>query len=844
MEQGFLNRSTRLKNQKGDGMKTPGSILSGLVKRVKNIDGKVLGKDGKPLKAYHSVTFGENNKDASVTVTPPKSVTTGRVDSGINASNIDDIVEVGNPSKAAASHVNSPTADHVNRQNTFRFCFSILDKHMRFCIPTDDGSKDKNTINGTEGDKIRFTNLIPLKMSDFDIILGMDWLTEHRATIDCHSKRVIFGNLNNLEFIYHGSQPGKPIKIISALKARTLIYHDCKGFLASIKDTSLDKPRIESHPVVQNFLDVFLDELPGLPPEREVEFTIELIPADGITIDPAKVKAITKWTRLTTVIEFRSFLGLAGYYRRFVEGFSLLVLPLTKFMRKGEKFVWNEEREKSFEELKRRLVSSPILTLPSGTGGYQIYSDASKKGLCCILMPHGKVIAYALRQLKPYEANYSTHDLELAVVVFALKIWRHYLKNLGILACLKFQPEIIKDLELKEVEFVARGSEGLPRTFKKNDAIWVVVDRLTKSAHFLPIQQGYSVNKLAEIFQQEIIRLHGTSASIVSDRDPHFTSRFWKALVRISFIVLISCWWLLFGYVSNIFIGVSLEAGPVSYFWFHFERLAKRVKNIDGKVLGKDGKPLKTYHFVTFGENNKDTSVTTAGVDSGIHARNIDDVVEVGNPSKAAASHVNSPTVAHVNRQNTFSGSKKNGVEELADSNVHESNAKKNDGIHMGKDGKPMHNPKEGPIKSILKRVIATTAGDNSLKSGFGDSLQHGSVIVEPSTIGNEALKQHSYIADLFKSIQKKSKKIVKVSHITTFEEINGADVAIPKVVMDEVREHFSNTIYGYFIGKRIPFLIVEKYVMNTWAKYGIERAIVRNGFYFFKFKTKEGMEQ
>nr|GEX96939.1 hypothetical protein [Tanacetum cinerariifolium] len=190
------------------------------------------------------------------------------------------------------------------------------------------------------------------------------------------------------------------------------------------------------------------------------------------------------------------------------------------------------------------------------------------------------------------------------------------------------------------------------------------------------------------------------------------------------------------------------------------------------------------------------------------------------------------------------SRSKKNGVEELAESNVHESNAKKNDGIHMGKDGKPMHNPKEGPIKSILKRVTATVAGDNSLKSGFGDSLQHGSVIVEPFTIGNEALKQHGYIADLFKSTQQKSKKIVKVSHITTFEEINGADVAIPKVVVDKVREHFSNTLYGYFIGKRIPFLIVEKYVMNTWAKYGIERAIVRNGFYLFKFKTKEGMEQ
>nr|GEU82419.1 putative reverse transcriptase domain-containing protein [Tanacetum cinerariifolium] len=456
------------------------------------------------------------------------------------------------------------------------------------------------------GDDIHFANLLPLEMSDFDIILGMDGLTEHRATLDCNLKRVIIGDLNNPEFIYHGSRPGKSIKIISALKARTLISHGCEGFLASIKDTSFDGPRLESHPVVRNFPDVFPDELPGLPPEREVEFTIELIPGaqpiskapyrmapvelkelkdqlqellergfirpsvspelnritvrnkyllsriddlfdqlqgakffskidlrsgyhqlhvkerdvsktafrthyghyeflvmpfgltnappvfmdlmnhvfhdyldkfvivfiddilvysktreehedhlrivleilrqkklyakfskcdfwlgqvaflghivstNGITMDLAKVEAITKWPRPTTVTEVRSFLGLAAYYRRFVEGFSLLALPLMKLMRKGEK-----------------------------TGGYQIYSDASKKG--------------------------------------------------------------------KQEEF-------------QNDAIWVVVDRLTKSAHFLPIQQGYSVSKLAEIFQQEIVQLHGTPASIVSDRDPRFTLRFLKGL--------------------------------------------------------------------------------------------------------------------------------------------------------------------------------------------------------------------------------------------------------------------------------------------------------------------------
>ncbi|GJT57559.1 putative reverse transcriptase domain-containing protein [Tanacetum coccineum] len=332
-------------------------------------------------------------------------------------------------------------------------------------------------------DRIRPANLLPIHMLDFDVILGMDWLASHRATIDCYAS---------------------------------------KGFLASVMDTSLESPNIENLSVVREFADVFPDELPGLPPAREIEFGLSYFGAepylkasvfvwhpvelkelkgelqerlemallyqcftvgctasceragyfktafrtryghyeflvmpfgltnapavfmdlmnrifheyldkfviteevvcevfevrvlvtasrfpwsycisDGIIMDPSKVEAITKWPRPTTVTEVRSFLGLAGYYRRFVEGFSRLALPLTQLMRKGEKFVWTDERQESFEELKQRLVSAPILTLPSGSGGFQIYSDASKKGLGCVLMQHGKVIAYASRQLKP-----------------------------------------------------------------------------------------------------------------------------------------------------------------------------------------------------------------------------------------------------------------------------------------------------------------------------------------------------------------------------------------------------------------------------------------------------------
>ena len=103
------------------------------------------------------------------------------------------------------------------------------------------------------------------------------------------------------------------------------------------------------------------------------------------------------------VSEVRSYLGLAGYYRRFVEGFSHIAVPLTQLTRKNAKFVWTEECEKSFQELKQKLITAPILTIPSNLEGFVIYSDASRKWLGYVLMQHGKVIAYASHQLKSYE---------------------------------------------------------------------------------------------------------------------------------------------------------------------------------------------------------------------------------------------------------------------------------------------------------------------------------------------------------------------------------------------------------------------------------------------------------
>ncbi|GJR50118.1 putative reverse transcriptase domain-containing protein [Tanacetum coccineum] len=121
----------------------------------------------------------------------------------------------------------------------------------------------------------------------------MDWLASHRATIDCYARTVIFGNVRQPEFVYHGSSPLKSVKLISAMKARTLISHGCQGFLASVMDTSLESPNIENLSVVREFADVFPDELPGLPPAREIEFGIELIPgAEPISKAPYRMAPV------------------------------------------------------------------------------------------------------------------------------------------------------------------------------------------------------------------------------------------------------------------------------------------------------------------------------------------------------------------------------------------------------------------------------------------------------------------------------------------------------------------------------------------------------------------------
>ncbi|GKA42644.1 reverse transcriptase domain-containing protein [Tanacetum coccineum] len=388
---------------------------------------------------------------------------------------------------------------------------------------------------------------------------------------------------------------------------------------------------------------------------REVQFLGHVINGNGIHVDPSKIEAVKNWKAPRTPTEVRSFLGLAGYYRRFIENFSKIAKSLTILTQKSKTFNWGEEQEYAFQTLKDKLCNAPVLALPDGSEDFVVYCDASGIGLGCVLMQRGKVIAYASRQLKIHENNYTTHDLELGAVVFALKIWRHYLygtksviytdhkslqhifsqrelnmrqhswielfsdydceiryhpgkanvvadalsrkervkpkkkglddmielRNDGALYYLdriwvplkgdvrtlimdeahklkysvhpgadkmyydlrdrywwpgmkkdiaeyvEYQPEIpIWKWEGIAMDFVTK----LPRTSSEHDTIWVIMDRLTKSAHFLPMRKDYKMERLARLYLNEIVARHGVPILIISDRDSRFASRFWQSM--------------------------------------------------------------------------------------------------------------------------------------------------------------------------------------------------------------------------------------------------------------------------------------------------------------------------
>jgi hypothetical protein len=160
---------------------------------------------------------------------------------------------------------------------------------------------------------------------------------------------------------------------------------------------------------------------------EKVAFLGHVLSAEGVAIDLSKIEAVSKWQSPKSVTEILTFLNLAGYFRRFIENFSKIAKPMTELLKSNMPYVWSDKCEASFQELKNRLTTTPVLTLPDASKDFVAYCDASRQGLGCVLMQGGKVVAYVSRQLQKHEENYPTHDLELSVVVHALKIWRHYL---------------------------------------------------------------------------------------------------------------------------------------------------------------------------------------------------------------------------------------------------------------------------------------------------------------------------------------------------------------------------------------------------------------------------------
>ncbi|GJR77247.1 putative reverse transcriptase domain-containing protein [Tanacetum coccineum] len=275
-------------------------------------------------------------------------------------------------------------------------------------------------------------DLLLIELGSFDVIVGMDWMAEHRAEVVCYKKYIRVPYRNDMVIIQGERSRIKSelrLEVISSIRTQKYIDQGCQVFLIQMmkeEKTEIPERRIEDVPVVRDFLEVFPEDLPGLPPTRQVEFNIELIPGPAPVArapyrlvpaemkelaeqlkelsdkDPAKIEAVKNWATPTTPSEIRQFLGLAGYYRRFIEGFSKIAKPMTELTQKNQKFDWGSE-------------------------DFMVYCDASIKGLGTVLMQRMKVIAYASRQLKIHEKNYTTHDLEFGAIVFALKIWRHYL---------------------------------------------------------------------------------------------------------------------------------------------------------------------------------------------------------------------------------------------------------------------------------------------------------------------------------------------------------------------------------------------------------------------------------
>jgi hypothetical protein len=161
--------------------------------------------------------------------------------------------------------------------------------------------------------------------------------------------------------------------------------------------------------------------------QKQVHYLGHVISKEGVAVDPDKIRSIMECPTPKDVSDIISFVDLAGYYRRFIRGFSKIGCPITSLQKKGIKFTWTSECEERFQELKYLLIHAPVLKIAYPDNEFLVCTNVCKEGLRGVLMQEGRVIFYASKKLNEHEINYVTHDLELSAIVHALKMWRHYL---------------------------------------------------------------------------------------------------------------------------------------------------------------------------------------------------------------------------------------------------------------------------------------------------------------------------------------------------------------------------------------------------------------------------------
>ncbi|GJY20587.1 putative reverse transcriptase domain-containing protein [Tanacetum coccineum] len=430
----------------------------------------------------------------------------------------------------------------------------------------------------------------------FYVIIGMDWLSDHKAKIIYNEKVVRISLLDGKVLRVLGGKLEEKMRKLMSVKA--------------------NEKKQEEIMVVRDFPKVFSDDLFGLSPVRETEFRIELIPGAmpvakslyrlapskleefsgqlkklqdkgeheehlGLVLELLKKERLLRPLRIRKLLELksevRSFLRLAGYYHRFIENFFKIAKPLIVLTQKSKTFDLGEERENMFQTLKDKLCNAYVLALPDRPEDFIVYCDASGLGLGCVLMQRNKielfsdydykirydpskanVVADALSRkewVKPKrvramnmtlqssikdrnlaaqkeasdEDRYQWSGMKKDIVVYVsncltcLKVKAEHQRPSGLLE----QPEIPKwKLEGIAIDFVTK----FPRTSSGHDTIWVIMDRLTKSAYFLPMREDYKMDRLARLYLNKIVARHDVPISIISDRDSRFTSRFWQSM--------------------------------------------------------------------------------------------------------------------------------------------------------------------------------------------------------------------------------------------------------------------------------------------------------------------------